>query len=53
MPDDSRTEDSTVGGRGDRRIVFADESGFWNEGELMIVVLKVKPLVAVKRMVNQ
>ena len=39
VPDDSRTEDSTVGGREDGRIGFADESGFWNEGELMIVVV--------------
>ena len=38
-PDDSRTEDSTVGGCEDRRIGFADESGFWNEGESMIVVV--------------
>ena len=39
VSDDSRTEDSTVGGREDGRIGFADESGFWNEGESMIVVV--------------
>lgn len=42
MPDDSRTEDSTVGGREDGRIGFADGSGncgFWKEGESMIVVI--------------
>ena len=39
VPDDSRTEDSTIGGREERRIGFADESGFWNEDELMIVVV--------------
>ncbi len=42
VPDDSRTEDSTVGGREDGRIGFADGSGncgFWKEGEAMIVVV--------------
>ena len=39
VPDDSRTEDSMIGGREDRRIGFADGSGFWNEGESMIVVV--------------
>ena len=37
--DDSRTEDSKVGGREDGRIGFADGSGFWNESESMIVVV--------------
>ena len=36
MPDDSRTEDSTVGGREDGR-------GFWKEGESMIVVAMGAP----------
>jgi hypothetical protein len=42
VPDDSRTEDSTVGGR----IGFADGSGncgFWKEGESMIVVVMGTP----------
>src|SRR6266403_5708667 len=46
IPDDSRTEGSTVGGRGDGRIGFADESGncgFWKEGESMIVVVMGAP----------
>jgi hypothetical protein len=47
VPDDSRTEDSTVGGRGDGRIVgFAVGSGncgFWKEGESMIVVVMGAP----------
>jgi len=46
VPDDSRTEDSTVGGREDGRIDFADGSGncgFWKEGESMIVVVMVAP----------
>ena len=46
MPDDSRTEDITVGGRGDGRTGFADGSGncgFWKEGESIIVVVMDTP----------
>jgi hypothetical protein len=46
VSDDSRTEDSTVGGREDGRIGFADGSGncgFSKEGESMIVVVMGAP----------
>jgi hypothetical protein len=46
VPDDSRTEDSTVGGREDGCIGLADGSGncgFWKEGESMIVVVMGAP----------
>ena len=46
VPDDSRTEDSTVGGREDGRIGFADGSGncgFWKHGESIIVVVMGAP----------
>jgi hypothetical protein len=46
VPDDSRTEDSTVGGREDGRIGIADGSGncgFWKEGESMVVVVMGAP----------
>jgi hypothetical protein len=46
VPDDSRTEESTVGGREDGRSGIADGSGncgFWKEGESMIVVVMGAP----------
>jgi hypothetical protein len=46
VPDDSRTDDITVGGREDGRIGFADGSGncgFWKEGESIIVVVMGTP----------
>ena len=51
-PDNSRTEGSTIGGREDGRIRYADESGFWNEGESMIVVVIGAAPVAAQRATN-